>query len=118
MKNLILHKYFTINLFIYINIICIINFVIMLCMFIINPKQFPTISKPIFDMAMISFFIIPVLIILIMLEYILRKCLVIKISCNDFFSQLQIRILYSIAVILAILYLTRMFQKVVHTPFF
>lgn len=115
MKKLVLHKYFTINLFIYINLICICNFIIMLFMLIINPNSVFRLSNPVFTMGIVNFIIIPFSILLIGLEYILRKFNIIKKTCNEKFSFLQVNLIYSIATALLILYLAILINETIYT---
>lgn len=113
MKHLILHKYFSINLFIFINIICILNFAVMLFMIAVKADKVFHLSNTIITMGIFSFIIIPLLIMLIAIEFILRRYKVLKKNCNDIFSQTQIRLVYLIAIILLVLYFTYTVKDVI-----
>lgn len=82
MKNIVLHKYLTVNLFILINLICIIDFIIMIFLYFSNPNQFSLISGMTINMGFVAFFIIPISILLIFLEFIIRQCKDVKKSYN------------------------------------
>ena len=114
MKNLILHKYFTVNLFVYINLICILNFVTMLCSYLASYKNISFVPEPIIHLGIIVFFIVPIVIWLMILECILRQCDVIKKSCMEIFTQLQIKIIYFIAIVLLIAYLINLIRYIVY----
>ena len=112
MKNLTLHKYFTVNLYIYVNIICILDFIMMLFMLIVSADSVFRLSNPIFTMGIISFFVIPLSISLIILEFILRQFKIIKKNCNEYFSQIQIKFVYVAASGLLILYLINLCKDI------
>lgn len=106
MKNLVLHKYFSVNLFIYINFFNFFNF----CLFaILNIIRFPWMLHFLESVFAVWFIIalwgLPTFGLLIYVEFILRKKHIIYKNCDKIFSQRQIKILYLFAIVLLIFYI-------------
>jgi len=106
MRNLTLHKYFTLNLFIYINCINFFNF----CFFVfLNIVRFRWMLH-FLENVFITWFIIALIGIpasgfLMFVEFILRKNNIIRKNCDEIFSQHQIKILYCLAIAFFIFYI-------------
>lgn len=105
MKNLVLHKYFSINLFIYINFINFFNFLFFICLIITGYRWTLHFLENIFSTwFIISLIGIPLSGILVILEYILRKGKIIDKDCDSLLNQNKIKIIYAVFLIFFIAY--------------
>ena len=118
MKNLILHKYLSVNLFFYINFINFFNLLFFIYLIITGYTWMLHFAESVYLIwAVIAIICIPVSGIFVIVEYILRKSHVINVNCNDLFSQKQIKIIYCTLILLFLLYfLWLLFCQLPPTP--
>lgn len=107
MKNLKLHRYFTVNLFIYINFINFLNFTFFI---VLNFIKFQWILHFLENIYFVWFLIsligIPISGIFVIVEFVLRKFNIIHKSFTEILSQHQIKFVYLIAFTSFILYIS------------
>lgn len=105
MKNLVLHKYFTVNLFIYINVINLFNFVFFIFLNILKFQWMLHFLENIcISWLIIALIGLPISGLLIFSEFILRKYNILNKNFNEIFSKRQTKIIYALAVVFFVLY--------------
>ena len=105
MKNLVLHKYLSINLFIYINFINFFNFLFFIYLIITGYQWTLHFLDNIFiTWFFVSLIGIPSSGLLVLLEYTLRKGHIIDKYCDNLFTPKKIKIIYLASLIIFIAY--------------
>ena len=104
--KLILHKYFTINLFAFINLINLFNLALFISLNIIGYSWILHFLEKVYLIwFVISLIILPTSGISVLTEYFLREYNIIKKGCNEHFSQRQIKIIYIMVIIFVVIYI-------------
>lgn len=106
MTNWRLHKYYTVNIFVFVNVIHFTNIFILGILLIFNYPWLLHSVEAIIATFFTAFVAIPVLAISIFIEFILRNLGKIKVLCNERFSSQQVGVIYMFAIILYLLYLS------------